>query len=258
MTLVIDAAAPAADKAAVWVKLGNVVFRTTTPVESHVRLTLMARPASEEVATAIEGLRPTTFNNPGRRLTWSGRSLTGRVVSVERTGADDGAELVIVFERRPEQTFGHAVRGGSFSTSTGTHTSDEMLRLAVRQLLFGEVGPLGAFSPRSPVRDFLADLPDSGLPDEVHEAAFGLLAAEALNESGLEVHVTRAEMSPPGPGGRRVRLAWTSRDSTGTRAGTAVEVDGVVPPRPPATRRQRAERLARSRRWPPLPGRSST
>ena len=90
------------------------------------------------------------------------------------------------------------------------------------------------------------------------EAAFGLLATEALNESGLEVLVTRVEVSPPGPDGRRVHLAWTSRDSMGTRAGTSVEVEGVVPPRLAATGAERAERLARSRRWPPLPGRSAT
>ena len=116
----------------------------------------------------------------------------------------------------------------SFSTGSRTFTSDDLAVLDVRHMLFGEEEPPGLLTLGGSIRDFTTDLPSGPVTTSLYQALFGLLATEALLESGRAMRVNKAQVSSAGPDGRHVRLAWADHTNRGDSP-TLVTVEGVMP-----------------------------
>jgi hypothetical protein len=216
----------AAEAVSPWVKLGDVVMRARTVVDSGTSIVVRASVHSPDVTAALEAMRPEVFRSDDQQLTWGGRSVPVRVRRVETTttsARSSGVEVVV--ERLDSRGPGHPFSmGASLSTNGRTYSSEDLAVLDVRHALFGEEQPPGVFGFGNTFGEALRSLPPQDLPTAVYQAVFLLLVTEALVRSGRAQHVSRAQVSPLGPEGRRVRLSWTPPLTSGDRpAPVAVE-----------------------------------
>jgi hypothetical protein len=219
----------AAEAVSPWAKLADVVFRTRRIVDDGVAITIHGSVHDGQVVAALEAMRPNTFRNQDVRLTWAGRSAAVRVAQVQTTTTASRSHQVEVIVKRVEsRESGSIPMTASFSTGGRSYTSDDLAVLDVRHMLFGEERPQGLFSLGGSIRDFVQDLPTGPTPAALYQAVFALLATEALVESGRALRVHTAQVSPVGPDGRRVRLAWTGHTDRGANAPTTVELEGVM------------------------------
>ncbi len=194
-----------------WCKLGDTVFRARRIIDSGGRLTVHATIAGPTVAAAVEGLRPSALlGGRDTRITFAGRSYAVRVKSLTatvKTGRATDIEIMLQRARDLEPL------GLTASVNLGgkTYSGDELLEIDLRRALFGEKPPRTLLSMGSSLGKPLAQLPTGRLSVELHTALVRLLITEALIGSGRAVRVTRLDVSPPGPSGRRVRLEWIRR-----------------------------------------------
>lgn len=220
----------AAEAVSPWVKLGDVVMRARTVVDNGTSIVVRASVHSPEVTAALEAMRPEVFRNTDQQLTWGGRSVPVRVRTVETTTTSARSSGVeVVAERLDSQRSGHPFSmGASLSTNGRTFTSEELAVLDVRHALFREEQPPGVFGFGNAFGEALESLPPKDLPTAVYQAVFSLVVTEALVRSGRAQRVDRAEVSPLGAEGRRVRLSWTPPVTGGDRA-APVAVEGALP-----------------------------
>jgi hypothetical protein len=181
---------------------------------------------------ALEALRPTNFGSHDQRLTWAGRSTAVRVTGVQTTTtASRSSDVELTLERLQTRGAGSPfAMTASFSTGSRTYTSDDLAVLDVRHMLFGEEKPPGLLTLGGSIRDFTSDLPSGPVTTSLYQALFGLLATEALLESGRAMRVNKAQVSSTGPDGRHVCLAWAGHTNRGDSP-TLVTVEGVMPSR---------------------------
>jgi hypothetical protein len=219
-----------ADAVSPWAKLGDAVIRAREITDDGRCVVLRAAVHSRDVLAILEGLRPTNFNSREVRLTWAGRSVPVQVTDVITTTTASRSTAVVIEMERGDPSSGGSPFGmtASFSLGTTTYTSDDLAVLDMRRLLFREQVPTGLHTFGGSIRDFTGDLPGKALPTALYQAVFTLLVTEALIESGRAVHVESAQVSPLGPGGRRVRIAWVGHSDRGGRP-TRVSLDGVMP-----------------------------
>ncbi|WP_374971249.1 DUF4062 domain-containing protein [Terrabacter sp. BE26] len=213
-----------------WAKLGDAVIRARDITDDGRRVVLRAAVHSRDVLAILEGLRPTNFGGREVRLTWAGRSVPVRVTDVTTTTTASRSTAVVIEMQRGDTSSGGSPFGmtASFSFGTSTYTSDDLAVLDMRRLLFQEELPSGLHIFGGSIHDFTVDLPGRAVPTALYQAVFALLATEALVESGRAMHVESAQISPVGPGGRRIRLAWVGHTDRGGRR-TRVSLDGVMP-----------------------------
>jgi hypothetical protein len=219
-----------ADAVSPWAKLGDAVIRAREIIDDGRRVVLRAAVHSRDVLAILEGLRPTNFNTREVRLTWAGRSVPVRVADVTTTTtASRSTAVVIEMERRISNSGGSPFgMTASFNFGPTTYTSDDLAALDMRRMLFREQVPTGLHTFGGSIRDFTVDLPGKAVPTALYQALFTLLVTEALIESGRAMQVELAQVSPLGPGGRRVRITWAGHTDRGGRP-TRVSVDGLMP-----------------------------
>ncbi len=228
----------AADTISPWVKLGEVVMRARTVVDNGSTIIVRASVHAPEVSAALEAMRPETFRTQDEHFTWAGKCVPVRVNTVETTtSAARSTAVEIVLERLDSRGSGSALftTASSFTTNARTFTSEELTVLHVRHVLFGEEQPPGAFGfaggfSGASGGDFAAalkDLPAENLPAARYQAVFSLVVTEALVKAGYARRVDRAQVSPPGPEGRRVRLSWAPRGD-GARSVDPLTVQGTI------------------------------
>lgn len=220
----------AAEAVSPWVKLGDVVMRASTVVDNGSTITVRASVHSPEVTAALEVMRPEVFRNTDQQLTWASRSVPVRVRTVETTTtAARSSGVEIVAERLDSGGFAHPFSvGTSLSTNGRTFSSEELAHMDVRHALFEEEPPPGVFGFGNAFADALEPMPTYDLPSAVYQAVFSLLVTEALVKSGRAQRVDRAQVSPMGPQGRRVRLSWTPPVGASERP-AQVAVEGTLP-----------------------------
>lgn len=220
----------AAESVSPWAKLGEVVFRTRRIVDDGTNLMVTASVHSAEVLAALEALRPTNFRSHDQRLTWAGRSTAVRVTGVQTTTtASRSSDLELTLERLETRGSGSPfAMTASFSTGSRTFTSDDLAVLDMRHMLFGEEKPPGLLALGGSIRDFTTDLPSGPVATSLYQALFALLATEALVGSGRALRVNKAQVSPTGPDGRHVRLAWAGHTDRGGSP-TSMTVAGIMP-----------------------------
>lgn len=213
-----------------WVKLGDVVMRASTVVDNGTTIVVRASVHSPEVTAALEAMRPDVFRNTDQQLTWAGRSVPVRVRTVETTTtAARSSGVEVVAERLNSGGSAHPFSvGTSLSTNGRTFTPEELAQIDARHALFGEEQPPGLFGFGNAFADALEPMPTHDLPAAVYQAVFSLLVTEALVKSGRAQRVDRAQVSPMGPQGRRVRLSWTP-PVAGSDRPAQVAVEGTLP-----------------------------
>lgn len=219
----------AAEAVSPWAKLGEVVFRTKKIVDNGATITIHGSVHDGRVVAALEAMRPNTFHNQEVRVTWAGRSTAVRVAQVQTTTtASRVSQMELILERVESRGSGSFPMTASFSAGGKSYTSDDLAVLDLRHMLFREEKPQGLLSLGGSIRDFAQDLPTGPIPTALYEAVFALLTTEALVESGRALRVHKAQVSPVGPDGRRVRLAWTGHTNRGSNAPTTVELEGLM------------------------------
>lgn len=209
------------------------MIRAREIVDDGRRVVLRAAVHSSGVLSILEGLRPNNFNRREVRLTWAGRSVPVRVTDVTTTTTASRSTGVVIEMERGDAGSGGSPFGmtASFGLGATRYTSDDLAVLDMRRLLFGEDLPAGLRTFGGSVRDFTVDLPAETVPTALYQAVFALLVTEALVESGRAIHVESAQVSPLGPGGRRVRIAWLGHTDHGG-ALTHVNLEGLIPTSP--------------------------
>ncbi|MGI9156551.1 MAG: DUF4062 domain-containing protein [Marmoricola sp.] len=211
-----------------WVKLGDVVLRAKAVIDNGVTVVVRTSVHSPEVAAALEEMRPEVFRTGDHRLTWSGRSVPVRVMSVEVTTTSAlSSAIEIVTERLGPRCTGHSSAfGGSLTTNGHTYSAEDLAVLDVRHRLFGDELPGGVYGFGTG-SDHLLELPPADLPTALYQAVFSLLVTETLVKSGRAQRVDTAQVSPLTPEGRRVRLAWTGTAGMG-QAPASMTVEGTL------------------------------
>jgi hypothetical protein len=212
-----------------WIKLGEVMIRAHTVIDNGSAIVVRASVHTSAATAALEEMRPNMFRSNDQQLTWAGRSVAVRVNTVETTTSSArSSRLEIVLERRDPRTSSPFPMGTSLSTGGRTFSSEDLAVLDVRHALFGEEKPPGVYGLGGTFRELLADLPTANLPTAQYQAAFSLVATEALVRSGHAQRVDRAQVSPAGPDGRQVRMMWTPPAGGGMRP-ESVTVEGLMP-----------------------------
>lgn len=211
-----------------WAKLGDAVIRAREITDDGQRIVLRAAVHSRDVLAVLEGLRPAGFNRPDVRLTWAGRSVPVRITDVITTTTASSSTAVVIETERRDARSGGSPLGVTVSYGSTIYTSDDLAVMDMRRLLFNEQAPAGVHSFGGSIRDFTTDLPDQAVPTALYQAVFTVLATEALVESGRAMHVESAQVSPLGPQGRRLRMAWVGHTDRGGQP-TRVALEGLMP-----------------------------
>lgn len=221
----------AAEATSPWTKLGGVIFRSREIVDDGNTIVVNTSVHDGEVVAALEAMRPRIRTANDLRLTWANRSAPVRVIEVQTTTtASRSSSVRLTLDRLDSTSNGSPLSmTASFNMGTATYSSDDLAVLDLRHMLFGEEKPRGLMSLGGSIRDFTGDLPAVATPTALYQAVFSLLTTEVLIESGRAIRVARAQVSPKGPEGRHVRLAWTGHTDRGGLP-TTVSVEGVMRP----------------------------
>lgn len=217
----------AAEELSPWCKLGDTVFRARRISDTGTAISIDATVTDPAVIAALEALRPGAWaGNRETRLTYHGRSHAVRVKSVTTTTTTARTTSVEVALERAgdlENT------GMTFSVSLNStnYSADDITEINLRRALFGEPGPRRLLSMGGSIGDPLSELPTTPLPVELHRAVLGLLITEALIGSGRATRVSRLQVAPRGPNGRRIIVEWTGRADRGQTPDTRT-VDGYL------------------------------
>jgi hypothetical protein len=211
-----------------WVKLGDTVFRAREILDDGTTVTIHAAIHSRQVLADIEAMRSGDFGSHEPWLTHSGQSWPIRVQTITtRTTTTQSTEVEIVLKRRAEVA--GSWMGMTLSVGGKTYNSDQLAERDLRQMLFGEDAPSGVLSLGGRIRDFTSDLPTGAVTIDIYRAMFALLLTEALVQSGRAVRVNKATVSPLGPLGRTVSLAWVGHTDRGRHYPTACMLSGMMP-----------------------------
>jgi len=180
-----------------WVKLSQFVFQAT-----RITQTTESQETVVEIATATEDPQVISkinqiahqqpFGSVQTRLTFRQRSYPVEVMSVEETIDPLGNDSLTIAckrgERRHQRSSASMISmlGGGYSTGSEHYSQEDLIRLALGKLVFGEDLPRRV--------SLAADIPDLGLEalygqfrddPEVFVNVMRLLIVEAISEQGL-------------------------------------------------------------------------
>lgn len=196
----------AAEDLAPWCKLGNVVFRAAEVSDAGGEMQVLARVRSDEVAHALEALRPERMGHGGEgRFTWSGRSRFVRVVSMKSTTTSARSRtFTIGLEPRDDQG------DGLLEMSVSGYSADDLGEAALRSALFGERHPLAGqhMGFITEIRDPLAPLRTARVSDEITRPLAELLIADEMIGSGRAARLTEFRLGAAVRGVRRLTVGW--------------------------------------------------
>ena len=216
----------AAEDLAPWCKLGNIVFRAAEVSDSGREIHVKARVRSDEVAHALEALRPERIGSSGdARFTWAGRSRFVRVAAIKSTTTSARAKVfAMTLEARDEQ------RDHLLEVSVSGYSADDLTEAALRSVLFGERHPLADqhMSFLAEMRDPLAALRAAGVADEITRPLAELLIADELIGSGRAARLTAFTLGASIRGARRLAIGWEPPRRYSNERSTARAIEGHV------------------------------
>jgi hypothetical protein len=196
----------AAEDLAPWCKLGAVVFRAAEVSDGGHEIHVSARVRSDEVAHALEALRPDRIGHGAEaRFTWAGRSKLVRVVSMKSTTTSARSKTFqITVETRDEQ------RDHLLEMSVSGYSANDLAEAALRTVLFGERHPLAdqRMGFLAEMRDPLAPLRTARVADEITRPLAELLIADEMVGSGRAARLTEFRLGASVRGIRRLVVGW--------------------------------------------------
>lgn len=218
----------AAEELAPWCMVGGVVIRARSVEDDGSVVTVRASVHDQAALAGLEELRPHQWG--GARdtwMTWAGRSVPVRPRGVRTTTTSSRAtDVVMQLDRLPDRGQSGTWAGAAITMSGTTYRADDLTALALRTALFAEPVPSRHMSMVPDLGDLPSQVP-AGLSTETYRAVLSLVVTEALVRSGRAGRVTRLQVSPPGPAGRRVVVEWAGLAAQG-RPPSSGAVDGYV------------------------------
>lgn len=195
----------AAEELSPWCKLGNVVFRASSVIETREQIDVTAKVRSKDVAHALDLMSGETWNRFDGQFTWNGRSQFARVRDMEVTTTASTARTYRLSLERKE-----GERNSLLDVSLGNKSPDDLTEIAVRSALFGEQNPLGDQSMgfMAEIGDPLASLRKQRIADEILRPIAQLLVVEALVGGGRVARITKFRLGTGVAGKRQLDLAW--------------------------------------------------
>jgi len=216
----------AAEDLAPWCKLGNVVFRAAEVSDSGSETHVSARVRSDEVAHALESLRPERMGSGSEvRFTWAGRSKFVRVTSMKSTTTSARSKMFkIELETRDDQ------RDSLLEMSVSGYSADDLAEAALRSVLFGERHPLADqhMGFMAEMHDPLAPLRTTRVADEIMRPLAELLIADEMIGSGRAARLTEFRLGASVRGGRRLTVGWEPPRRYSNERPAARIIDGQV------------------------------
>lgn len=151
----------AAESLAPWVKVANPVFRATSIQENGSEIVIVARVRDEDVAAALDALRPHgVFAQHGDvPVTWPHGTVLARISSIANTTTAVGAHDVTITAAVQQRAGGSATR-----LSVNNLSADDVTEAALRSALFGESAAVGLPGMSPQVSNPLAALPRMPTP----------------------------------------------------------------------------------------------
>ena len=219
----------AAEELSPWCMLADVVFRARSIDDDGATITVHASIHDQTALAAIEALRRDQWTGAREtRMTWARRSVPVRVRAVKTTTTTSRATAVIIELDRIQERQGSGLgMGVALSTHGRTYDAAELTTIAVRRAVFGEPGPQEVMLMGEDLGDLPSRVPEA-LNAETFAATLGLVITEALIGTGRATQVTRTQISPPGPTGRRVIVEWTGAPGHGQTAAPG-RTEGHIP-----------------------------
>lgn len=219
----------AAEELSPWCMVGDAVFRARSVEDDGASMTVHASVHDQAVLAALEELRPHQWG--GTRdtwVTWAGRSFAVRPRAIRTTTTTSRAtEVVLQLDRSGDrQQPGIGTWMGAMNANGRTYTASDLTAIALRKGLFDEPSPSGLMGMGHDFGDLTSRVP-AGLSTETFRAVLSLIITEALVSAAQAGRVTRIQVSPPGPIGRRVLVEWMGATAHG-QAPTPGVVDGHI------------------------------
>lgn len=218
----------AAEELSPWCLLGDAAFRARSVEDDGSSITVRASVHDQGVLAALEALRPHQWGGMrDTRVTWAGRSLAVRTQTVTTsTTTSRATDVVLELNRSGDRGPSGMGMGLTMNVRGRSYDAEDMTTIALRKALFGEPSPEDLLFMGSDFGDLTARVP-AGLSTETHRAVLGLVITEALMSTGRASRVTRVQISPPGPNGRRVLVEWMGSAAHGQAAAPGT-VDGFI------------------------------
>lgn len=195
----------AAEDLAPWCKLSNVIFRATDVEDTGERIVVRGQVHGDEVAHALEALRPGHWRTGSASFTWRGRSRSVHVEAIQLTTTASSSQKALIrlkVVENPQDSF-NAISFGNFRP-------DDLTEDALRTVIFGETSRLPrqylGFIP--PLEDPWQSLRQRPVSEESIRPIAELLLVDALVGSGRVGRVTHFKLGVRINGRRKCVLAW--------------------------------------------------
>jgi hypothetical protein len=216
----------AAEDLAPWCKLGGILFRASEVGDDGGRLRVVARVRGDDVAHALEAMRGEGINRGDEgRFTWSGRSRSVRVTSVETTTTSARSRTVrLGLETR------EAGRDAMLEMSVSGYGPDDLTEAGLRTALFGTRHPLAdqhlGFMGEMP--DPFAALRTARVSDEITRPLAELVLVDALVGSGKAARITQFKLGASVRGVRRLVVGWQPHRRYANERPVVRQIEGEV------------------------------
>jgi hypothetical protein len=197
----------AAEELSPWCKLGHVLFRASSVVETTERIVVTAKVRSADVAHALDSMGADQIRRFDGQLTWHGRCRAVRVTDMEvTTTASTARSYRMTLERTEDR------RNSMLDVSYDKMSADDLTEMAINGAL-GNPQPLnqqryGGFSDLNNMGDPLAGIRGRRIPDEFLRPLAQLLFTEALVGSGRIARLTKFRLGADVAGKRRIEIGW--------------------------------------------------
>lgn len=199
----------AAEDVAPWVKLGNVVFRATSVVDSASDLVVRAAVKDAEVAHELRNLRPAwPGNTPTMRFTYQDTTTDVTVNDVSATSTAGSVQTIELTLRRTDRQGWTNTSDMSVVTGTSTYSPGDLTEIGLRQVLFGEANSLGYSESLARVPDPITPVREAHLSEQAIRPVLRLALVEALVGTRRAARISSLRLGPPAPGGRRLEVGW--------------------------------------------------
>ncbi|HEV2172556.1 MAG TPA: DUF4062 domain-containing protein, partial [Nitrospira sp.] len=155
----------AAEDLSPWCKLGDVVFRAARIRDTGKDIAVSAAIHDHAVVAALEGMRPNWWNSTDHQLTYASRSRLVEVkqviASVETSRSTKVDILVVPSSSQSDDRPVHVTIGSN------DYTTDDLIEINLRKALFGTAGPPLTQIIGGTIKDPLAPLRRTHVPDEL-------------------------------------------------------------------------------------------
>jgi len=199
----------AAEELSPWCKLGNVVFRAGRIRDTGKEITVTASIHDHAVVSALEGMRPNWWNSTDRQLTYASRSRLVEVKEVIASTETVRSTKVDILVAPSSSSADN--RPAHITIGSDDYTTDDLIEINLRKALFGTSGPPLTQIIGGTLKDPLAPLRKTHVPDELVRSIAGLLITEALVGQGQAAAVTQVLLSQRFADEREIFVEWQPR-----------------------------------------------